>query len=238
MPPPKSANPKSANPKSANPKSANPANSASPVGPVLSYDFRDANNGGIGFRDSLQYPVNQANYSFFIFCRNKRNSQEGFHLEAVADSTVTGPDGKPGTMCFTVGDLPNDTSFFGFSFRGRGNSGDVRIGHWRPGTVGWSELQELTLSFGYKSARSWGFRLEPLNDPYNNRLDFGRLPASAQWTKFSKRLSEGTNIDAFLRNINASADPTPNLKFTWANSGADYESGDTLLITDLRIERR
>ena len=141
-------------------------------------------------------------------------------------------------VCFTVGELPPDVSFFGFSFRGRGNNGDVRIGHWRPGNVGTSELQELTLSFQYKSVRSWGFRVEPLNNPYENRLEFGRLAASAQWTKFSKRFSEGTNIETFLKAMNAPGDQTPNLKFTWANVGVDYDAGDTLLITDIRIERR
>jgi tRNA A-37 threonylcarbamoyl transferase component Bud32 len=218
------------------PAPARAPTSPSPVSVVLSYDFRDALGGGQSFRDGQYYPVDESNYGFTIFCGNQRQNQEGFHLAAIADKAGIGPDGKPGVLRFEVRELPSDPKYFGFSLLGRGDSGDFRIAHWRPGSVQQRDLQEVTLSFRYKSPRSWNLRLEPHEDSYRDRLDFGDLSASADWTTFSKRFSDARNAGSFLQNINASAGQAPKLKLSW--SAASAEQGDTLLIADIQIERR
>jgi hypothetical protein len=205
---------------------------------LLSYDFRDADGGGVVYREGRSSRVNNPNYSFIIFCRNQRDNQDDFHLEAIADRDVTGPDGKPGVLRFQVRELPSDMAYFGFSLAGTSGPGAFRISHWRPGAVGQAELQELTLSFRYKSTRSWTMRLEPLDNSYRNRLDFGPLPASTEWATFSKRFSDATNVELFLQHVNASGGQAPKVKLSWCSTGFDYAPGDTLLITDVRIERR
>jgi hypothetical protein len=98
-----------------------PARAPTPPGPasaVLAYDFRDGRDGGQAFRDSQYYALNEPNYHFLIFCKNQRDNQEGFHLEAVIDKAVTGPDGKPGVLRFQVREAPPDIPYFGFSLTG------------------------------------------------------------------------------------------------------------------------
>jgi hypothetical protein len=227
-----------ATPPNTPPGPAKTPTSPGPADVVLSYDFRDARDGGQGFRDSQYYSVNEPNYFFMIFCQNQRDNQEGFHLEAVADKAETGPDGQPGVLRLQVREVPPDPKYFGFSLTGRVGAGDFRISNWRPGSVGRSELQGLSLSFRYKTTRPWTVRLEPDHNSYRDRLDFGILPAAPEWATFSKRFSEGTNVEQFLQAVNASGGQAPKLKLSWCNAGPDYSPGDTLLITDVRLERR
>jgi hypothetical protein len=139
---------------------------------------------------------------------------------------------------FQVRELPPNVAYFGFSLLGGGGPGDFRIPHWRPGGVGQAELRELTLSFRYKSARPWAVRLEPNANSFRNRLDFGALPAAPEWATFSKRFSDGTNVEPFLQAVNSSGGQAPKLKLSWCSAGSDYGPGDTLLIADVRVERR
>jgi tRNA A-37 threonylcarbamoyl transferase component Bud32 len=205
---------------------------------VLSYDFRDGQEGGQAFRDSQYQQLNEPNYHFLLFCKNQRDNQEGFNLEAVVDKAVMGPDGKPGVLRFQVREVPSDIAYFGVSLTGGRGSGDFRISHWAPGTIVQGALQELTLSFRYKSTRPWTIRLEPHDKSYRDRLDFGSLPASAEWATFSKRFSECTNVEPFLQCVNASGDQVPKLKLSWCSASSDYSQNDKLLIADVRIERR
>lgn len=211
-----------------------------PSATVLSYDFRDADGGGLVNREGQYSNRGAPNHAFTLFSRNQRNTDEQFHIEAYTDKDEKGPDGQPGILRFQLNELPSDINFLGFSYLGRGPAGDFSIPYWRPGALGQADLQELTISLRYKSNRptSWNFRMEPNDDPYNNRLEFGDLRATTQWATFTQRFSDGKNLEQFLRAVNGAGALGLKLKLTWASAGVDYRPGDMLLIDDIRIERQ
>jgi serine/threonine protein kinase len=223
-----------------NPAPATAATKFGPASTVLLYDFLDANGGGLVNREGQLSDKNSSAYAFHLFARSSRGTDEQIHLEVTADQNLAGPDGKPGVLRFQMHEVPQDLTFLGFSFLGRGAGGDFNVAHWRPGAIGRTELQEMTLSFRYKAPRQLRLncRVEPMDNSFHNRLDLGDFSAGMQWATFSKRFSDGANVERFLSTVNGSGGQGVKLKVTFANAGTDFHAGDSLLIDDIKLERQ
>jgi hypothetical protein len=168
-------------------------------------------------------------------------------MQIYEDHQALGPDGQPGLLSLSWQELPAKLPWSGFVYLG-GATAERRLTLPPLKQVKAAEdLRGMRVGFRFrgKSADSStpvnmkiGCRLEPaLADSYVRRIDLGTFVATDEWGTFDFALSDGTNIEAFLRCL-AEENP-PAFKIVWAQSGpvSSYHAGDTLLIDDVTLTR-
>jgi hypothetical protein len=163
-------------------------------------------------------------------------------IQLLEDAKTPGPDGKPGVLSMSFVEVAKIAGFCGFVYDGR--LGDpITLANFE-GEIGAAELKQVKVSFRYQAANRdeskigavYNCRFEmAVDDPYENRIDFGTLQATDEWQTFERTLSSGTNQSMFLSAVNRS--PETPFRLAWGQEGeiTSYDDGDTLLIDDIRI---
>ena len=161
------------------------------------------------------------------------------------DNLNLGPDGRPGVLRFDITALSGSIDHFGLVYVGDNDATQIKIRSWADRIPTTNELAGTFLEFRYralnetdrsKTGASYHVRFEPeLEDSWPKRIDLGPITATGEWQVFAKALAEGTNLDAFI-GMMKSGNPG-RFKLVWGHEGAssNYQSGDSLLIDDIRI---
>lgn len=177
-----------------------------------------------------------------IFTFMSDETSGNLSIRLLEDKDTAGPDGKPGVLSMAYLRVPNSALFSGFVYDGR--RGDpIKLANFK-GEVGQTQLSQVKVSFRYKATNpdsskvgaSYNCRFElAAEDPYEYRIDFGTLRATADWQTFERTLSSGTNHYMFLRAVNQSPDVP--FRLVWGQEGevSSYDDGDTLLVDDVKI---
>lgn len=163
--------------------------------------------------------------------------------QAVEDNVTLGPDDRPGVLALSWQEVPAKLAYSGFTYLGEAASRMALPRLQQARTV--DDLKNLRVSFRFKGVNNnsdtplllkVGCRLEPVvPDSFNKRIDLGVFIASSEWGVHEVELSEGTNLEAFLKTVAEEA-PT-SFKLVWAQVGGieGYHAGDTLLLDDIEI---
>ncbi|NNE01319.1 MAG: hypothetical protein HKN47_28735 [Pirellulaceae bacterium] len=158
------------------------------------------------------------------------------------DDKTLGPDKKPGVLALSFVSLPTDSPYSGFLYQGRIGR-PIRIPSLSDRPTA-DELKRLKISFRYRASNQdrenvglvVNCRIEvDIDDAYAARLDFGTLKAFSKWETFDATFAVATNHDAFLAAVKRVNNPT--YKIVWGQHGeiSEYQSGDTLLIDDVKV---
>jgi class 3 adenylate cyclase/outer membrane lipoprotein-sorting protein/tRNA A-37 threonylcarbamoyl transferase component Bud32 len=143
------------------------------------------------------------------------------------------PGGPTNILHFVMETKPTSVGveWWGFSMK----LGD--ISQWPTTPLTTNHLARTSLHFRYKltAGRAFSIRLEPGSAGYEARTEFGKISGNGEWQEFSRTLSSGSNLDAFL---NALANEDHSLRLSFGNNGnlATYSAGDSLELTDIRVE--
>jgi len=153
------------------------------------------------------------------------------------DNLSSGADGRPGMWSVEVQNTPT-SGWWAASYFGDSVSQGLDVPEW-PDMLTMQDLADTVVEFNYRAINSvhsydaglpFYCRLEPLNNPFNDRAGFGRIEATPYWQSFSFSIGDADNVYNFLDAVNSGE----RLKLTVANAG-EYQIGDALQIDDLRI---
>lgn len=163
-------------------------------------------------------------------------------ISLLEDDKSEGPDGKPGVLAASYDRVSQSADFSGFVYDGR--LGDpIKLPNF-DGEVGNEQLKQVKVTFRYKAfnedesktGAEYNCRFEvTVEDPYEYRIDFGPLQAKSEWRTFQRTLESGTNHYNFLTAVKRA--PEAPFRIVWGQEGeiSAYDSGDTLLIDDVKI---
>lgn len=163
-------------------------------------------------------------------------------LSVTEDQKSNGPDDKPGVLAMSYVSVPSSADYSGFVYSGKTQK-PIQVAALKE-TATDADLKRVKLSFRYKAVHTqkenvgavFNCRFEPeVEEAYEYRVDFGQLKATEKWQTFEKTLSEADNRDAFLGALKNNSTNAFKLVFAQDGEMSDYQSGDTLLLDDMKI---
>ncbi len=204
-------------------------------------DFSDAGGAmkihGQGVEEEINGPLQNLIYPY---AQPAEGGDASINLSATESKTISGHDGQPGVLCFEITRIEGHIDHFGLVYLGNNDESEIHIESWQERDLDDEMLAGTFLEFRYRSTNrngpKYNVRLEPeLHDSWPRRLDFGAIEAQTNWQAFAVSLASGTNVSAFLEMMRT--DKPTRFKLVWGQEGpsSNYQSGDVLLIDDIRI---
>lgn len=218
-----------------------------PTGEVQYQDDFDYATGGRQIQVNGVDPTTEGDVhgTMYTYGRRSFSASDELKLVMTEDDSVNGPDGQPGVLRLEFAGIPLATDFSGFVVTGCKEFGGVAFPGWTPGEVTVADLDRTFISFRFRAENrrdpqdfglSLSFRLEPQQeDSLFFGADFGTIIATSRWRTMKRPIGSAKNLEAFRANLN-NAKPE-RFKLVWSQSlpAHLYQSGDSLLIDDLRI---
>ncbi len=102
-----------------------------------------------------------------------------------------------------------------------------------------ADLDKAKVTFRLKLAtgKRINFRIEPTGNAntFNSRCDLGNFTGTGEWVTYTRTLSSGTNLPAFLTGINASTDKRLQMSINQADGITTYTAGTLFQLDDFGV---